>query len=471
MYEFDEVQVEALRRSERQKHGPKGARRPKRRADGEGSVFAVQRTRKNGQLATYYWATKTVDMDGDRRKFSAQAGTEREAIEKRDRKILEAKVRIGLEERDVMPPDPKSERLTVGDCLADWLKERGERGLAPATIHMYDARIRNHLLPAFGARRVRSLTYDELKHFFRSTLPAKGLGVDSIRQTHICLNSALMAYDRDGHIPRNPMKGLQAPAKKRKKMDDAKKIRQASKFLGRYLIPAAREADSEARWFLALLGMRQGEVLGMTDDCLDGARPAKRGRRIKVQQQLQRIGAAHGCELNQKTGRWGCGLSTTKCPQRIGETHWELTGTKSSSGMREIVIPEDSWKMLEAHMKRQQARRKLPGFKPDPGEGLDRLLFTRDDGKPIYAQRDRQALVELVGSIKNLPPDMTVHTIRHVATTALIDGGADRSDLIAMMGWSPKNADAQIAIYSSADNAMIASKTSISYVESFYSPA
>lgn len=99
---------------------------------------------------------------------------------------------------------------------------------------------------------------------------------------------------------------------------------------------------------------------------------------------------------------------------------------------------------------------------------MDALLITRSDGKPLYAQRDRQALVDLVSSIKNLPPDMTVHTLRHVATTAMIEEGADREALIAMMGWSPKNADAQIATYSSADNARRASKVSISYVDSFY---
>lgn len=99
---------------------------------------------------------------------------------------------------------------------------------------------------------------------------------------------------------------------------------------------------------------------------------------------------------------------------------------------------------------------------------MDELLFTRPNGQPIYAQRDRKALEELVAWIKNLPKGMTVHTLRHIATTVLIDGGADRDDLIAMMDWSPKNADAQIATYSSADVALRASKTSVLYAEQFF---
>lgn len=39
---------------------------------------------------------------------------------------------------------------------------------------------------------------------------------------------------------------------------------------------AARREDQEARWFLGMLGMRQGKVLGLTDDSLDGAKPKDR---------------------------------------------------------------------------------------------------------------------------------------------------------------------------------------------------
>ena len=466
MYQFQHSDIEALRALGRKKHGPKSERRPKKRADGEGTVFPVERTRKDGSKAVYYWAAKTIELGSERKKITAQGRTEREAIEKRDHKILIKRVEYGLESPEMIPVDPKIARLTVGDCLTEWLEERKREDLAPNTIHMYDARIRNHLLPAFGARPVRTLTYAELKKFINIDLPEKGLGGDSIRQVFICLKSALDYYQRDGIILAHPMVGIKPPAKKKKTKEDAKKIRRASKFLGKYLIPAAKEADQEARWFLGMLGMRQGEVLGMTDESLKNGGPGN--RRIVIERQLQRISAEHGCELNHSTGKWSCGKQTSHCPKRINETRWELTNTKSDSGERDIIIPEGAWQMLVAHRKKQKARRKLPGFNPAKGNKLDQLLFTREDGQPIYAQRDRQSLVDLVSSLKNLPPDMTVHTLRHVATTAMIENGADREALIAMMGWSPKNADAQIATYSSADNARRASKVSMGYVDSFY---
>ncbi|MGO2187340.1 MAG: tyrosine-type recombinase/integrase [Microbacterium gubbeenense] len=468
MYLFDEAAVEAQDAPDRSKHGPKGRRRPKRRADGEGSVFPVERKRKDGSRVIYYRAAKTVELGSERKKITAQARTEREAIEKRDRKILEERVAYGLESPEAIPLDPRIAKLTVGDCLTDWLSERRRDGLSPATIHMYDARIRNHLLPVWGSKPVRTVTYEELKRFFAIDLPAKGLGVDSIRQTFICLKSAMEYYHRDGILLRHPMVGLKPPPKNRKPIARVKEIRQASKFLSRYLLEYAKAADQEARWFLALYGLRQGEALGMTDSSLEGHDAKTRGRRIIVRQQIQRVSAEHGCRLDHSTGRWSCGKQSTNCPRRIGEPRWEIRGTKTENGYREIVISEEAWQMLIAHRNRQQDLRKLPSFKPEEGAGLDKLLFTRPDGKPIYAQRDRQALEELVSTITPRPSGMTVHTLRHIATTMLIDGGAEREKLISVMGWSSRNADSQIATYSSADTALLAAETSLGHGARLY---
>ena len=335
----------------------------------------MSRTLRDGTQRSYYRAAKGLRLpDGGHRRIVAQAPTAAEAVEKRDTAVLKLKVAWGLEPPESLPPDRKLAYLTVGDCLEEWLTERKTEELTTNTVHMYDARIRNHLIPAFGEKPVRLLTYGELKKFFGEELPAKGLGPDSIRQTFITLKSALDYYIRDGKLTVHPMTGIKPPAKKRKSVEDTKAIRRASKFLGKYLMEEARKTDQEARWFLGMLGMRQGEVLGMTDDCLDGARPKDRGRRIIIKQQLQRVSASHGCQVDKATGKHSCGRQSTNCPSRVGETHWVLQKTKTESGYREIVIPEDAWQMLVAHRKRQQAKRTLAGFHPEPDEGLDRLL-------------------------------------------------------------------------------------------------
>lgn len=212
------------------------------------------------------------------------------------------------------------------------------------------------LFPAFGTNPVRPLTYDQLRLFFTTTLPAEGLGPDLICQRFTCLRSAIDHCLQNGRLTTHPMLGLKPPAKKSKTIESTKAIRRASKFLGKYLMVEARKADQEARWFCGLLDMRQDEVLGMTDDSLDGARPEDRGRRIIVKQQLQQLSAEHGCALDHGTGRWSCGQQATNCLKRVGETWWVLQCTKTESSYREIVISEDARRTLIEDGKKQEAR-------------------------------------------------------------------------------------------------------------------
>lgn len=90
MYEFDQSEMDCLNRSGLTKHGPKGERRPKNRADGEGAVFAVQRTWKDGAPATYCWAATTIELGTNKQNVTVQTRAEREAIGRRHLKIPEA---------------------------------------------------------------------------------------------------------------------------------------------------------------------------------------------------------------------------------------------------------------------------------------------------------------------------------------------------------------------------------------------
>jgi len=455
----------------RNKHARKNPK-PWRRPNGEGSIFPVNITRKSGKVVTYYRGARRVVIGDETHRVVVQATTYQAAREKLEERIIELRVAYGLESADRLPVPKEYELLTVEKCMYDWLEEKNANGdLKPASYRMYDARIRNHILPVFGTHPVRTLTYDQLKEFFKVTLPAKDLGVSSIRQTFIALKSALDYYQRDRIITAHPMTGLKVPRAKTLDKKDKTQIRRASKFLNEHLLKWAREEDVEARWFLALLGLRQGEVLGMTDDSLvTRGSGATRTRRVVVKHQLQHESASHGCGRSS-TGKWLCGGTSRTCPQKVGEARWVLVSTKSQNSEREIVLTESTWEMLIRHRNKQRLLRKSPAFKPVEGEGFDQLLFTREDGKPIYATRDRAQLTKLIESHKrNLPEHMTVHTLRHIATTRLLEGDASREDLITMMGWSPKNADAQIAIYSSADTARQAAKTTMGYIDDFYKP-
>lgn len=455
------------------KHARKNPGKPRNRANGEGSVFAVTKRLKDGTERTYYRAAKTITLpDGTRSKpIVKQGSTPAEAVERRDAAVLVEKVKYGLESQDKLPKDPKLNYYTVADCLADLLAEKGRQKKAPNTIKMYDSRIRNYLLPAFGEKPVRLLKRDELKQYFEVDLTDHDppLGASSIKQIQLIMRSALERYVDLERLDRNPMKGFEVPKQKKRSREEREEIQKASEFLGEKLMDAVAEREDQARWFLGLLGLRQGEALGFCDDALiTKGRGKGKSYRVVVKRQLQRVTPDHGCGHDSK-GHWSCGRKfSTDCPDRLGDPGWELRILKSENGHREIDIPEEAWNMLAEHRERQRARRKQPGFRSAPGKDLDQLFFTRKTGEPIYAQRDRKALKQLLESIKGVPTDLTVHWLRHVATTVLIEHGAERDDLIAMMGWGSANADSQIAIYSSADKTKLAATTSRSYVNSFF---
>lgn len=455
--------------AEKTKHRRKRPPVDRRRSRGEGSVFSVPVTLKSGEVVTYYRATKQITIDGVKKRVSRQARTREDAIQRRDFEVMRLMVDAGLEDPENLPRDPANESLTVADCMADWMDERKRGGkLTTNSLKMYDSRIRGHILPVFGTRIARTLKSRELLEYFTETMPAKGWSASTIRQTRQAMVAALGAYVRDGHLRANPMDQVPAPAAKKKNHLERAEIRLASETIAKHLLPTARELGQEARWFLALMGLRQSEALGLTDEALIPERRRGDGNRIRVFRQLQRVNASHGCLMNGGTGEWACGRSSTLCPKRIGEPHWKLSPPKSENGLREIVVDEESWHMLLDHRDAQRERRKSESFKPEKGTGLDSLLFTRVDGGPIYGQRDRKALTALVESFPERPEGMTVHTLRHMATTMLLDGGVERDVLVSMMGWSPKNADAQIATYSSADNAKRAAGTTTKHSSALY---
>lgn len=222
MYEFDEEDRDRLNRSGLKKHGPKGERRPKKRADGEGTVFAVERTRKDGSPSVYYWAARTVELGPKRQKVTAQGRTEREAIDRRDLKILRLRVAYGIEPPESLPADPRLAYLTVGDCLIEWLDERKKERLAANSIHMYDARIRNHLLPAFGAEPIKATDLRAAQAVLWCHSPRQG--------TRPRLHPAGVHLPSERHRPlsagwqtdHSPDGRPQTPSKNRKTVEDTK---------------------------------------------------------------------------------------------------------------------------------------------------------------------------------------------------------------------------------------------------------
>lgn len=187
------------------------------------------------------------------------------------RREAEAELRRRLEELDNRPRALAGRDLMVGQYLTDWL-ESISGALAPKTRESYEAIIKVHLIPAFGARPLRRLTALDIETYYRRALDGESPALrDPARKTrvrrlsartvlhhHRLLRKALGDAVRKRMLAWNPVDQVTAPK------------------AGRHEAPVLTDAEirdvlAQARGhrlYLPILlavvtGMRRGEILAL----------------------------------------------------------------------------------------------------------------------------------------------------------------------------------------------------------------
>ena len=260
------------------------------RANGEGSIFPY----RNG-YAAYVWVNKP---DG-----------------KRDRKYVYGQTREIVHEKWLKlhhqaKAGPVATRVpTLAQYLTYWLEEIVKPNLAPATYVSYEGFPRLYIVPGIGAKRLDRLQVKDVQTWINKvarTCQCCAQGKDaarpSVKRRCCALGNCCNAVPSDSAI-----KGLRATLRAAlsqavteelitKNVAALVKLRAVRKRPGtawdsdeaRRFLEAAR-ADKDpmyAAWVLILvLGLRRGELLGMSWDDIDEA-----AGELRVAWQLQRIG-------------------------------------------------------------------------------------------------------------------------------------------------------------------------------------
>lgn len=204
------------------------------RAKGEGTVYQ----RQDGR-----WVATLYDDLGKRR--TIYGPTEKDVLTKR---------RIALREGL-----PTGQPTTLSAWLTAW--QRGLQ-LRPSTVKDYASKCKR-LDKALGKVRLDRLSPEQIEGCY-AKWSAEGLSPGMIRNLHRVLHAALQVALKRRLIVRNPATQVRAPQPTPpppKALDAA----QARKVLAR----AAIEPLGVRWWLALLLGMRQGEVLGLTWADLD----------------------------------------------------------------------------------------------------------------------------------------------------------------------------------------------------------
>lgn len=186
------------------------------------------------------------------------------------------------------PVAGRESRQTVRAYLTVWIENRAALGARYRTVVGYrvDAQ---HIFAAFGGVRLEKLTVDHVETLWKqmSAVHADGkTRIGSIAHVRRTLNAALADAVKRGYIPRNPV-GLARVPKHPRTLIQPYTLEDV-----RRLFAAASGLRNSARWTIAaVLGLRQGEVLGLRWEDLD----EHTGLLTVAARQLQRRTWQHGC--------------------------------------------------------------------------------------------------------------------------------------------------------------------------------
>ena len=232
---------------------PRGKKRG-RAAPGDGSL-RKKIVIRNGKEYVYWEARYTAGYDpktGKQQQRSISWKTQAEV----SRKLREVTAEI---DRGLFQD---ACHLTVGQWMDTWSTDYLVR-LKPRTLESYRCQIENHIRPELGEVKLEALNTHTIQHFYNA-LSKRGLSPKSVKIVHGVLHRALQQAVAIGYLRVNPSDACTLPRIERKELkpldDDGI----------RCFMEAIKGHPFESLFLVTLFtGMREGEILGLTWDCVD----------------------------------------------------------------------------------------------------------------------------------------------------------------------------------------------------------
>ena len=247
-------------------------KRNKKNAQGAGTI----RKRSDGRWEARF----TIGFDpvnGKQKQKSIYGKTQKEVREKL------AQVTVEIDEGTYIEPC----QMTLEEWMTIWLAEyMGDKKWS--TIKHYKAQVKSHILPALGHYPLSQLNPHIIQAFdnalLRGTGKEKPLTPKSVRNVHGVLRKCLAVAVQLEYIRRNPAEPVILPRVEKKIIKPL-----TDEEVQKMICAAGDDGFGTLFKVVVFTGLRRGEALGLTWDCVDFTK-----RRLTIDKQLQKRPIADG---------------------------------------------------------------------------------------------------------------------------------------------------------------------------------
>ena len=275
-------------------------------------------------------------------------------------------------------------KMTLENWLNTWLTEYIKHSVKELTYDSYYSICKNHIIPTLGDIALTKLSVDRIQRFYNYLLDEKHLSAKTVKNVNGLLHKALDQAYIVGHIKINPCNQITLPKVIKKQIEPMSndKIEEfISKIKGHKL---------ENLYYVTLFtGLRRGEVLGLTWDCIDFDKHT-----ILVNKQLKKSTQYAGAEYV---------LSSTK-----------------NSGARKIYVAESVMQIL---IKQRELQNKMAMFAGSAWSNINNLVFTDELGNNLTQEVVYKNFKKIVKDIGI--PSTRFHDLRHTFATISLESGDD----------------------------------------------
>lgn len=272
-------------------------------------------------------------------------------------------------------------KMKVSQWLDEWLASY-TMNIKPATRSAYEEHIRVHIKPSLGDIPLKQLSTRDIQQLYTGLLKERELSPKTVRNIHGVLHRTLEQAKLLGYIRVNPADAAVTPRVEKKQVEalDAEDV---GKFLA-----AIKGSKYEYPLFVAIFtGLRQGELLGLTWDCVDFERGL-----LLINKQHNRV---------------------------KGDTEFRFASLKNDKA-RVLTAADEVMEVLRLQKQRQESWAAALG---DGWENLDNLVFTTEFGRYINNKILYQNFKRIMKKLGK--PNLRFHDLRHTYAVNSLRAGDD----------------------------------------------